>query len=136
MDFNFVQHVATGKRFEDRITVTRSRSIGLPTQFFTDNKVGDFKYALLYFDKQRNAIGIVFTNEETPGKIGITRNSKGYGGHILATSFFKANRINTKKFAGRYDYDKKPLRELGIDKDGEMFIIELKEKEEANEQSR
>lgn len=134
MEFNFVQHVATGKRFEDRITVTRSRSIGLPTQFFADNKVKDFKYALLFYDKSRMAVGIVFTNDEdAQGKISITRNKQGYGGHILATSFFKANRINVKKFAGRYDYEKKPIRELGIDKDWEMFIIELKEKEEKHE---
>lgn len=134
MEFNFVQHTATGKRFEDRITVTRSRSIGLPTQFFLDNKIKDFKYATLFFDKERSAIGIVFANDEsTPGKITITRNNQGYGGHILATSFFKANRINTKRFAGRYDYEKKPVRELGLDADGEMFIIELKEKEDDNE---
>lgn len=134
MEFNFVQHVAVGKRFEDRITVTRSRSIGLPTQFFEDNKIKDFKYATLFYDKTRMAIGIQFTNDEDmPGKITITRNNQGYGGHLLATSFFKANRINVKKFAGRYDYEKKTLRELGIEKDGEMFIIELTEKEVANE---
>ena len=134
MEFNFVQHVAVGKRFEDRITVTRSRSIGLPTQFFEDNKIKDFKYATLFYDKTRMAIGIQFTNDEgMPGKITITRNNQGYGGHLLATSFFKANRINVKKFAGRYDYEKKTLRELGIEKDGEMFIIELTEKEVANE---
>jgi len=134
MEYNFVQHIATGKRFEDRITVTRSRSIGLPTQFFADNKIGDFKYAVLFYDKSSSAVGIYFTNDEsTKGKITITRNNQGYGGHILATSFFKANRINVKKFSGRYDYQKKALKELGIDRDGEMYIIELKEKEDASE---
>jgi hypothetical protein len=134
MDFNFIQHVAVGKRFEDRITVTRSRSIGLPTQFFEDNKIKNYKYATLFYDKGRMAIGIQFTNDDNmPGKISITRNNQGYGGHILATSFFKANRINVKKFAGRYDYETKTLRELGMEKDGEMFIIELTEKENANE---
>jgi hypothetical protein len=134
MEFNFIPHTATGKRFEDRITVTRSRSIGLPKQFFDDNKIDSYKYATLYYDKEKQAIGIVFVNDEsTPGKIAITRNNQGYGGHVLATSFFKANRINTKKYAGRYDYEKKSLRELGIEADGEMYIIKLIEKEAANE---
>lgn len=134
MQYNFIQHTATGKRFEDRITVTRSRAIGLPTQFFTDNKIGDYKFAVLFYDKGSMAVGISFTNDaDTEGKIAISRNNQGYGGHILATSFFKANRINVKKFSGRYDYEKKPLRDLGMDKDGEMFIIQLTEKEDAVE---
>lgn len=134
MNYNFIQHVATGKRFEDRITVTRNRALGLPTQFFIDNNIADYKYAVLFFDKETMSVGIMFTNDEdVPGKIAITRNNQGYGGHILATSFFKANRINTKKFSGRYDYEKKALRSVGLDKDGEMFIIQLKEKENADE---
>ena len=134
MEYNFIQHTATGKRFEDRITVTRSRAIGLPTQFFTDNKIGSYKFAVLFYDKGSMSVGISFTNdEEALGKIAITKNNQGYGGHILATSFFKANRINVKKFSGRYDYEKKQLRELGLEKDGEMFIIQLTEKEDAIE---
>lgn len=129
--YNFIQHTATGKRFEDRITVTRSRAIGLPTQFFADNDIASYKYAVLFYDKNSMAVGISFTNDETvPGRIAITKNNQGYGGHILATSFFKANRINVKKFSGRYDYEKMSLRDTGLDKDGEMFIIKLEEKEE------
>lgn len=130
--YQFVQHTFTG-RYEDRITVTRSRSIGLPKAFFDDNNVGDYQYAALYYDKQNLAIGIVFINEHEPGSIKITRNNNGYGGQIPAISFFKANRINTKKFAGRYDYEKKNLNELGFDKPGEMFIVKLEEKGEENE---
>lgn len=130
--YQFVQHTFSG-RYEDRITVTRSRSIGLPKGFFDDNKVGDYQYAALYYDKQNMAIGIVFTNEHEPGSIKITRNNKGYGGQIPAISFFKANRINTKKFAGRYEYEKKKLSDLGFSKLGEMYIVNLEERSDANE---
>ena len=131
-NFSFVQHTFSG-RYEDRITVTRSRSIGLPKAFFDDNHVADYKFATLYYDKGNSAIGIVFTNDEEPGKVTINRNNNGYGGQIPAISFFKANRINTKKFAGRYDYEKKKLSELGFNKPGDMYIIRLVESEQVGE---
>ena len=133
--FNFIQHTYTGGRYEDRITITHSRSIGLPKAFFDDNHVEKYSYASLYYDKNKNAVGIVFTNDEVPGKIKITRNNKGYGGQIPAISFFKANRINTKKYAGRYDYEKRNLRDVGLEKDGQMYIIMLQDKESSSESS-
>ena len=120
----------TGKRFEDRITVTRSRVIGLPTQFCDLNSIKDYVYAVLYYDKTNNAIGIKFTNDPSePGKIKITKNNKGYGAHIPATSFFKANRINTKKYAGRYEHKKVNVDE-GNNQKTTVFAFNLKEKEE------
>lgn len=132
MDYSFIKHTQTGKRFEDRITVTRNRSIGLPTQFCEENKVKDYKFAILFYDKAKNAVGIKFTNEGAEqGKIAISKNNQGYGAHILATSFFKANRINTKKYTGRYEYTKLSLGDVGIEEDGSLFIINLIEKEES-----
>jgi|ADGO01.1.fsa_nt_gi hypothetical protein len=129
MQYKFVKHTQVGKRFEERITITRARHVGFPTQFYEDNHIKDYKYAVLFYDKDNDAIGIKFTNENEPGAIAIARHSKGYGGYISATSFFKANRINTKKYAGRYDFKKVPLREVGFEEDGDLFVIELKAKE-------
>lgn len=138
MDFNFNKFTDVGKRFEDKISVTRNRAIGLPTQFYKQNNVGDYKYGVLFYDEMKNAIGIKFTNDDNEeGKISINHSGK-YGGHLLAQSFFKANRINTKRFSGRYEYTKRELRSLGIEEDGYMYIIELvdnkqEEKEDEND---
>lgn len=133
MDFKFEKFTDVGKRFEDRISVTRNRAIGLPTQFYRQNNIKGFKYGVLFYDGSRNAIGIKFTNEENEaGKISINH-SNDYGGHILANSFFKANRINTKRFSGRYDYKKKKLRDLGIEEDGDIFVIQLKDNKKDND---
>ncbi len=129
MDYNFSKHTQVGKRFENRITVTGTRHIGLPTQFYKDNKLSDYKYAVLFYDKTKNVIGIKFTNVKEEGAIAIAINNQGYGGYISGTSFFKANRINAKKYANRYDYEKIPLRDVGFDEDGKLFVFELKEKE-------
>lgn len=125
MDYKFQKFTEVGKRFEDRITVTRSRAIGFPTQFCKQNNIKNYKYGVLFFDETQNAIGIKFTNsEDEAGKISINHSSD-YGGHLLANSFFKANRINTKRYAGRYEYVKKGLRSIGIEEDGYLFIVTL-----------
>lgn len=128
--YSFIKHTQVGKRFEERITITRTRHIGFPTQFYKDNGIGDYKYAVLFYDKDKSAIGIKFTAEKEEGTIAIAGNSKGYGGYISATSFFKANRINTKKYAGRYEYKKVPLSSVGFEEEGSLFVVELKEKPE------
>lgn len=130
MEYNFIRHTKTGKRFEDRITVTRNRAIGLPTQFYEDNRVKEYLYAVLFYDKQNNAVGIKFTNDSNEvGRITITKNNQGYGAHIPATSFFKANRINTKKYAGRYEYKKIAITEEN-GQPATVFAFNLIEKEE------
>ena len=132
MSYSFQRFTDVGKRFEDRITITRGRAIGLPTRFYNDNKIGDFKFAVLFYDKQKNAIAIMFTNNaDEQGRIAIARSGDSYGGHILATSFFKANRINSKKYANRYDYKKISGAEAGLSDQTDLFVIELREREEA-----
>lgn len=126
--FNFIKHTQVGKRFEERITVTRARTIGLPTQFYKDNGIENFKYVVLFYEQDKNMIGIKFTNEKEDGAIAIAKHNNGYGGYVSATSFFKINRINTKKYAGRYEYEKKELQQLGLEGSGVLFIIKLKEK--------
>ena len=129
MDYSFNKHTQVGKRFEDRITVTGTRHIGLPTQFYKDNNLQDYGFAVMFYDKVKNAIGIKFTNTKEEGAIAIATHNQGYGGYISATSFFKANRINAKKYANRYDYKKIALKDVGFDEDGELFVFELKEKD-------
>ncbi len=129
-DYNFIKHTDVGKRFEERITITRSNHIGFPTQFYKDNDVANFKYTVLFYDKTSNAIGVKFTNEQEAGAITIAGHNKGYGGYISATSFFRANRINTKKFAGRYEYKKVTLSDVGFEEAGVIFVLELQERQE------
>lgn len=127
MEYNFQKFTAVGKRFENRITVTRNRAIGFPTQFCKENNIKRYKYAILFYDANQNAIGIKFSNDDSEsGKITINHSAY-YGGHINANGFFKSHRINTKRFSGRYDYEKKKLRPLGIDEDGDLFVITLKD---------
>ena len=120
MDFNFEKFQDRHARFESRITITGSYSIGFPTKFYRDNAIDKFNYVVLFWDKGNKAIGIQFTNSENePGKIKIAK-TKDYGGMISVKSFFTKNEIDSKKFKGRYEWEK--VRQEGV---GELFVIKL-----------
>jgi len=126
MDYNFQKFEGRNVRLEDRITITKSNSIGFPSKFYDDNKIKNYKYVVFYWDKDNLAIGIKLTNEESEkSKFTIIHSKAGYGGSVVARSFFKTYNIDPKKYHGRYDWEKK-----GIDGIGEVYVIKIKERKE------
>lgn len=126
MSYNFIKFDQRNKRFEDRITVTRHSSIGLPTKFFEDNKIKEFQYVVLYYDPAERALGLHFTNDEQEkAKFKIIRSKAGYGGSITARSFFTVNNIDVNKVYGRYKWE--PYTIEGV---GQVFVIKLQDRQE------
>lgn len=107
---------------EDRITITKSNSIGLPTKFYQDNQIKNFKYATLFWDEKNKAIGIHFANEEEKSGFKIIHGKK-YGGQIVVRSFLKSYNIDPQVYYGRYEWEKHELEGVG-----EVFVIRLKER--------
>lgn len=121
MDYNFSKFESTHGRYESRITITASNSIGFPTKFYKENKIESYKYVILYFDEEKKAIGIQFSNDDNePHKFTIIK-SNGYGGSVVVTSFFKKHGIDPKIHKGKHDWTRvaTPF--------GELFVFELKE---------
>lgn len=124
--YNFKKFTKTSTRTENRITVTSSYSFGFPTKFYKDNNIGKFKFVSLYYDKKNNAVGLQFTNdEEERHKFSIIRSKKGYGGGIVATSFFKTNNLNPREYRGKYEWKKQKIENIGT-----LFIIDLTKKDQ------
>jgi hypothetical protein len=126
MTFNFKKFENRNARQEDRITVTKSNAFGFPMKFYQVQKLADVKYAILYFDESVKAIGIQFTNDEVEkNKFSLIKSKKGYGGSIVARSFFKTYNLDPLKYHGRYDW--KIVNQEGI---GKLYVINLKERQE------
>lgn len=124
MDYNFQKFENTHGRYESRITITGSRSIGFPTTFYKENKIENYKYVILFYDPEQKALGIQFSNnEDEQHKFTIIKSQEGYGGSVVATSFFKRYGIDTAKYKGKYDWQKVDTPH------GELFVIELRERE-------
>lgn len=123
--FNFKKFEGRNARQEQRITVTKkSYSIGFPTKFYADNNIEKYKYVVLFFDSEKKAIGIHFTNDENEKNKFIIHHSKdGYGGSIAVRSFMRMSGIEPLKYFGRYEWKKGEVQGAG-----DVFIIQLVEK--------
>ena len=114
MEYNFQKFEGRNVRLENRITITKSNSIGFPSKFYADNKVKDYRYVVLYWDDDNRAIGIKFTNEEgEKSKFTIIHSKVGYGGSVVARSFFKTYGIDPKVYHGRYDWERHDIDGVG-----------------------
>jgi len=125
MEFDFIKFESTHARIEDRITVTKSGAIGFPTKFYEDNKIANFKFVVLYYDVNKMAIGVLFTNNESEkNRFSIIHSKKGYGGSVAVRSFFKVSKLDPVTYYGRYEWQK--IQHEGV---GELYVIKLKERE-------
>ena len=123
MDYQFKKFENKNVRLESRITITKSNSIGFPQRFYQDNKIGSYKFVVLFWDVAKQAIGIYFTDDEKEeNKFKILHSKAGYGGSIVARSFFRSNNIDTQIYCGRYDWEKVKMEEVGT-----LFAIKLQE---------
>lgn len=126
--FNFQKFEKTNARYEDRISITGTNSIGFPTKFYQDNNLVNYKYVVLYYDVEQKAIGMQFTNsEEELHKFSILKSNKGYGGSIVATSFFKTYDLDPKLYKGKYLWTKVNQENIG-----EIFVIQLQTQVESS----
>lgn len=123
--YNFIKFEGRNLKTENRITITKSNSIGLPSKFYNNNDISNFNYAVLFWDPNEKAIGIKFTNEENESsKFKIIKSQMG-GGMIMARSFFKVNNIDTIKYHGRYEFEIQDINEIG-----KIFIIKIIDKKD------
>ncbi len=120
MTYSFKKFESTKGRYENRITVTGSRSFGFPTKFYKDNKLSKYKYVVIFYDLDIPSVGFLFNNnDDEQHKFSLIKSTQGYGASVVATSFFKKHDLDPQKFKGRYDW-KKVKTEFGT-----LFVIDL-----------
>lgn len=125
---NLRKFTEAGKRVEKRLTITSWNSFGLPTKFWNDHNLDDFRYVVLFYDPDQMLVGLHFTNDDKePSKFTISKGKQGYGGGFVANSFFKLNGLESRDYRGRYEWEKR-----NIDGVGEVFLFMLKKRTEGN----
>lgn len=111
-------------RIVDKITLTSSGQFNFPAAFYNLNKLKDKKCVRVYYNQIDQKVAITFLDNEDPKgfKLILSNNGK-YGGYIAAKSFITLNKIDLKKYGGRYDYEKIDTNE------GLYFVINLGSKD-------
>ncbi|HPJ16754.1 MAG TPA: hypothetical protein PK639_00810 [Candidatus Woesebacteria bacterium] len=115
------------KKYDERITITKSFNFGFPARFFSENNLSSFKYVVLYFDNESKEIGFQFTSDEQEKYkytlFGQGKTKEGYGGSIIASSFFRNYNIDPKIYHGKYTPEKRLVEGIG-----DLFVIKLSNK--------
>lgn len=93
------------------VTLSSSGIIGLNTAV-AKNIIGDAKYALLFFDRERHLMGMKFVKHNDPDSYPVKLSSSKSHGSVAGTSFLKTFNIfptETAKYSAVFDEKEKML---------------------------
>ena len=120
-NYNFVKFQGVYHRGDQRIGVNKSGLIRLSAGFCRATNAKSFKYVLLFYDKNNQAIAFKFTNKLEDGVLRVTQDDTAAA--VSAKAFMVMNKLNLNEWVGRFAWNK-----LNIEGVGEAFIIELSNK--------
>lgn len=130
---NFEIFTETRARTKEYISITDNKAFGLPRTFLTNQKVSSEHKCVILYDEESRQIALYFTKLNPKFGLSVRVPNDKHGGMVMARSFFDLKGIDVTKYAGRYnDFEKKSLKSLGIDKDGDAYVIKLDEQKNTN----
>lgn len=120
---------STGTRNKAFISVTENKAFGLSRAFIDKYGITKNHKAIILYDDEANKVGLHFSLNNPKFGLAVRITNEKHGGLVVARSFFDIKSIDAPKYAQRYaDFEVKTLKELGHDKEGQAFVISLKEK--------
>jgi len=110
MGFSFEKFTETETSFDARVTIRRTGQIGFNAGAKNSYNIGDYEFVVLYFDREKRAVGLELTNEQVPGAI--TRKKSAANTYVRA-----------KNFCDRYQMDYSESRKFALRKDAETGYL-------------
>lgn len=120
----------TGARTQEFISITGTKTFGVPRAFLDKRGITSEHKAVILYDAEENKIALHFSDKDPRVGFAVRVTGPKQGAIIAARSFFDIKSVDVEKYAGRYDFEKKTLSDLGIDKPGDAYVITLKEKDQ------
>lgn len=111
----------------DWLSINRAWRIALPVGVVAGRGVGQYRRAHLYWDAANRTIAMIFTVDGAEMTAYPLRFVAG-GAAVESRRFFVSNRLHANDLAGRYPFRVLPAQELGVESDGDAFLIQLREK--------
>lgn len=113
------------RRMLQPVSISRDQSFGFANAFADLHGLQQYSYSQMYFDKQQRRIAFRFGRERMyPGGFKLTKRPH-EGVRVRAAGFFTEFGLDVERHAGRYAAERHPSRALGIDEDGDSFVIKL-----------
>lgn len=118
----------TGTRTREFISVTETKAFGLSRTFLDKQHITADHKTVIFYDSDNSKVALHFSLNNPKFGFAVRISNPKHGASIIARSFFDLKSIDAKKFAGRYsDFEKVSLRSIGQEKDGDAYVITLKE---------
>lgn len=117
--YNFIEFQPKGLKYSPMISIGKTNRIGLSSSLISKNSLEDKKAAIIFFDKESNAIGFKFLADKNEKTLPINHLSAG-GAYINAKSFFGFYDIDVESVTGRYS-----PREVSMVDGSKLFVIEI-----------
>lgn len=126
----FEVFTGAGARKQEFISITESKTFGLSRGFLDSYKITKNHRAVILYDGSSKQIGLYFGDDNPKFGLTVRIPNPDHGASILAYKFFDQKKeVDPEVYAGRYsDFSKKPLKDLGINKEGYAFVFTLKER--------
>lgn len=122
---------STRTRTKKYISITKSKTFGLPRPFIDGHGISENDKAVILFNTNSKEIALRFSkrNPDFGYSIRFGKDSA-HGAMIVAKKFFEDNRINVEKYFGHYDdYREVPMSDLGFSNhEGIAFVFKLRER--------
>lgn len=126
----------TGTRTREFISVTETKAFGLSRAFLDKHDITSDHKAVIFYDPETNRVALHFSENNPKFGFAVRIANEKHGATIMAKSFFDLKGLDSKRYAGRYgEFEKMKLADIGItDKQGDVFVVSLKEREPESEQ--
>ncbi|MEK7194807.1 MAG: hypothetical protein AAB667_00925 [Patescibacteria group bacterium] len=116
----FEEFKSKGGKFLPQVTINKAGGFGISSGMHRRYDIDRYTGVKLYFDKDRNWIGIKMITEELDGMFTLKKRPNQKGAFFAAKSFLQAYSINPKEYFGRYE----PV-EVNEPNVGDLFVIDL-----------
>ena len=113
--FNFERFTDVNKSFSARVTIRRNGQLGFNEGAKNQFKIGEWTHAVLFFDGENGAIGLMLTNDASEA------------GAIKITNTNQNTFIPAKGFLDRYGISYVESQRFCLEKHQEMLVFELGE---------
>lgn len=112
----FERFTGRGKSYVPKASIWKRGQIGLTQGAVERFKLKEFRYLVMFYDKERNIIGLKFTNDEQEEGAARMR-VRDNGAVLTAKSFLECYEINYKEENKQYD--------ITFDPESSFYVIDL-----------
>jgi len=124
MQYRFTRTPHDQPRIIEGLSITKAGRIGLSKHFITTHGIERGTRAYMYWDANAKALALAFTRKADATAYPVLF-TKQHGAFVTASRFFRSHHLDPAEHARRYPYLELNGRDVGVEADARVFVVEL-----------